>query len=234
MAHNRIVFVSGANRGIGFEFARQCSRRGDFVVAGYRAVGRSAELLKWAGATGNFFAVQVDVTNENDLGRLRDFIAAKFGRLDLLINNAGINLKYSDPLDKLNPSDLMENFRINVVGPFLTTKALHGLLVKGFNPKAVTISSQMGSIEQSSGYATPYRISKAAVNMLTKNQALAYKKDGLLCVALDPGWVKTEMGGPNAPLRPSESVTNMLRVIDNLTAKDNGAFLGHDGHRRPY
>jgi len=128
----------------------------------------------------------------------------------------------------------MENFRVNVIGPFLASKTLLPLLTKGKKPKIINISSQMGSIELSSGNSTPYRVSKAAVNMLSKNQALAYIKHGIVTVAMHPGWVRTDMGGPDAPLSPPEAISQMLEVIDKIGKKDNGRFLGFDGKARPY
>lgn len=234
MATNRIVFVTGANRGIGLEFARQLTARGDIVVAGYRDPERSAELLGMAENTEHLYAIPVDVTEEEAVERVRDLITKKFGRLDLLINNAGIHIKYSDPIDRLKPVDLMENFRVNVIGPFLAARILHPLLAKSDRAAIINISSTLGSIERSTDESVPYSISKAALNMLSKKQAMAYRKDGILTVALSPGWVRTDMGGPNASLHPSESVSRMLKVIDDLTPDDSGAFIGYDGQPRPY
>jgi NAD(P)-dependent dehydrogenase (short-subunit alcohol dehydrogenase family) len=230
----KIVFISGANRGLGYEFARQLHERGNIIVAGYRHPDRSAQLIKLADASDRLFAVRIDVTIPGDIIQLHDFILDKFQRLDLLINNAGINLKYSTPIDEIEPEDLLQHFRVNVVGPFMVSKNLRPLLAKGRTARIVNISSQMGSISQSSGNATPYRISKAAVIMLTKNQALAYAGDGIVTVAMHPGWVKTDMGGAEAPLHPDEAVEQILAVIDQLTPDDNGSFLGFDGNARSY
>jgi NAD(P)-dependent dehydrogenase (short-subunit alcohol dehydrogenase family) len=230
----KIVFVSGANRGIGFEFARQLAEKSEVVIAGYRDPDKSREILKMAEKGDHVQVFKGDVTDQDSLRILHDFIADHYGRLDLLINNAGIHLDYSTPIDEVEPDNIIENFRVNVLGPFLTSKILRPLLAKGNGPKIVNISSQMGSIEQTSGNATPYRISKAALNMLTKNQALEYINDGIVTIAMHPGWVRTDMGGSEAPLSPVESVSQMLEVIDNLSEPDNGTFLGFDGKTRPY
>jgi NAD(P)-dependent dehydrogenase (short-subunit alcohol dehydrogenase family) len=234
MTDQKIAFISGANRGLGFEFARQLHESGNTVIAGYRHPNRSAKLIKLADASDRLFAVRIDVTIPGDIIQLHDFIRDKFQRLDLLINNAGINLKYSTPIDDLEPEDLLQHFRVNVIGPFMVSRSLRPLLAKGQKSKIINISSQMGSISQSSGNATPYRISKAAVNMLTKNQALAYSGDGIITVAMHPGWVQTDMGGAEAPMHPDEAVTQILAVIDKLTSDDNGSFLGFDGNARSY
>jgi NAD(P)-dependent dehydrogenase (short-subunit alcohol dehydrogenase family) len=234
MKDTPIVFVTGANRGIGFEYVRQLIARSDHVVAGYRDVKRSRALLAMAKKHENLDAIVVDVTDPDQIENMRDFIADKFGRLDMLINNAGIQIKYEADLDAIAPDEIMENFHVNVVGPFLAGKILHPLLVKGINPKIINITSQMGSIEQASGNAAPYRISKAALNMLTKNQSVAYASDGIIAVALHPGWVRTDMGGSSAPLAPTDSVAGMLKVIDNLKDKDSGRFIGYDGRPRSW
>ena len=92
----------------------------------------------------------------------------------------------------------------------------------------------MGSIETASADSVPYRISKAAVNMLSKNQALSYKDSGIVTIAMHPGWVRTDMGGDQAPLSAEDSARQMLAVIDKLTLSDNGGFLGFDGNTRPW
>jgi len=234
MSDTPVVFVTGANRGIGFEYVRQLVDRNDQVVAGYRSEARSRDLLAMAKKRANLDAVKVDVTDQAQIENIRDIISDRFGRLDMLINNAGIQIKYDDDIDEVEPDEIVENFRVNVVGPFLTAKILHPLLAKGTNPRIINITSQMGSVEQASGNAVPYRISKAAVNMLTKNQAVAYARDGIIAVAMHPGWVRTDMGGSSAPLAPKDSVAGMLKVIDNLKEQDSGRFIGYDGRPRSY
>ncbi len=199
MSDTPVVFVTGANRGIGLEYVRQLVARKDMVFAGYRDESRSRDLLAMAQKNDNLETVAVDVTDEAQIEDVRDIIADKFGRLDMLINNAGIQIKYDNIIDDIEPDEIVENFRVNVVGPFLTAKILHPLLAASARPKIVNITSQMGSIEQASGNAVPYRISKAALNMLTKNQAVSYASDGIIAVAMHPGWVRTDMGGSGAP-----------------------------------
>jgi len=231
---NNIVFISGANRGLGLEFVRQLSTRGDTVIGGYRKADASGELLKLADERDNVHAVRVEATDRYDIENVKNFIHKQFGRLDILINNAGIHLKYSIPIDELEPDEIIENFRVNVIGPFLTGKILKSLLAKSDNPRLINITSEMGSIARSSGGATPYRVSKAALNMLSKNQSLEYKNSNITTIALHPGWVKTDMGGVNAPLEPPEAIGKMLQVIDSLTPEQNGTFLSYSGETLEY
>jgi NAD(P)-dependent dehydrogenase (short-subunit alcohol dehydrogenase family) len=231
---NRVVFVSGANRGIGLELVRQFAENSAIVFAGYRVKSRALGLFQLAGKNDRLLPVKVDITNEDDVKALAKTIKEKAGRLDLLINNAGISLKYYDNLAAINLDDLMDNFRVNVGGTHLVVKHLYPLVKKGNEKKIINISSTMGSIEKSSGGSTPYRVSKAALNMLTKNQAIEYGQDSVIVVAVHPGWVRTDMGGSNAHLSPEESVTGMLQVIETLTRDNSGELWSYAGNKIPY
>ncbi|MCP4568622.1 MAG: SDR family oxidoreductase [FCB group bacterium] len=234
--HNgkKVVFVSGANRGIGLEFARQLSEVGYVVIGGYRDPEKSQDLLTLSETLSDFNVFRGDATYEEDIKRLSQYIRDHFKKLDVVINNAGINLKYESTIDDVDPDDIMENFRVNIIGPFLVGKYLRPLMSSGNGSKIINITSQMGSIQMSNGGSLPYRLSKAALNMLTRNQSLAYRDFGIITVGLHPGWVRTEMGGPKAPLDPAETVSMMLGVIENLTPEDSGAFLTYDGRVLPY
>lgn len=234
MPDHPVVLITGANRGLGLEFVKQLHQRGDTIIAGYRESKRSSELLALAETNDNVLPFVLDVADEAAIKKLRTTIRRRFGRLDMLINNAGINFRYATPIDKVTAEDMLEHYRVNVVGPFLTATILRPLLALGTQARIVNLTSTLGSIERSDGGATPYRISKAGVNMLSKNQALEYKGDGIIVVALSPGWVRTDMGGPNAPLSPTESVNGMLKVIDGLKTADSGKFVNYDGQTNPY
>lgn len=234
MSENTIALVTGANRGIGLEFIRQLAERGTEVIGTYRDEGTSAELLSMAEAKKNVHAVRADVTDEKAVKKTADFIADTFGRLDLLINNAGINIKYKEGLEAVRPDDLAENFRVNVVGPFMCASTLAELLGKSDNARLVNIGSQMGSISRTSGNAVPYRVSKTALNMLTKLQALNYEDKKILVLSLHPGWVQTDMGGKDATLTPRESVGSMLSVIDGMSSEHNGGFYSYTGDALEY
>nr|XP_033798318.1 C-factor-like isoform X3 [Geotrypetes seraphini] len=168
--------------------------------------------------------------------------------LNVLINNAGICK--NNTLESVDEKDLLNAFTTNVVGPMLVTKAFLPLLKKAAqeNPQgkmswtraAVINMSTMGaSIEKTSETFlcwpfVSYRCSKTALNMLTRCQALGYMKDGILCTAIYPGWVQTDMGGPEAPLTVDQSVSGMLQVLCNLSEKHNGIFVDWEGKTIPW
>jgi NAD(P)-dependent dehydrogenase (short-subunit alcohol dehydrogenase family) len=233
-AKQRIVFISGANRGIGFGLTEPMAESGYTVIAGYRDEQRSQKLLQAAERSDEVMAIQVDVTLEPELRRLYTLISDRFGRLDMLINNAGVNIRPSDRINDLEWTNLEQNFKINVGGPFLTTLHLHPLLKNGKEAKVINVSSEMGSISASSGWATPYRLSKAALNMLSQNQALEYRSDGIVVISLHPGWVQTEMGGKSAPLPVGESASKILSAIEQISMKNTGQFWSYEGKLLPY
>jgi NAD(P)-dependent dehydrogenase (short-subunit alcohol dehydrogenase family) len=233
-SEEKTVFVSGANKGIGLGMALLMARKGYTVFAGYRDRERSGRLFAAAGEGGRIIPVKVDVTRQSDLKGLVDTIASGAGHLDILVNSAGVSLGKAADLDGFSLKDFTGSFLVNVGGPFLATKYLLPLLKEGREKKVVNISSVMGSIQLSTGDMAPYRLSKAALNMLTKNQAIAYQRYGITVVCLHPGWVRTDMGGPEAPLSVDEAVPRVVEIIENVSLARSGEFISYDGQVIPY
>lgn len=231
---NMVAFISGANRGIGYEFTRQLRGAGWQVIAGYRTEEKSKALLDDAEKDKYLHPFKVDITNENMLKDLAAFIQKEFGHIDLLLNNAAINPSRSDDVNEVNLDEINNTFHVDVVGPLLTTRYLYDLLRKGKNPKLVNISSKAGLISVANARNVPYRIGKAALNMLTKIQAESYRGDNVIVVAMNPGWTRTDMGGPNARLSVEESVSGMLKAITKISMNDTGSFIGYDGEKIVY
>jgi NAD(P)-dependent dehydrogenase (short-subunit alcohol dehydrogenase family) len=204
------------------------------VAAGYRDESRSKKLLAEAEKQRNILPVKVDVTIEDDLENLYHFIENKFGHLDILVNSAGVSINESAEVNQLNWQDLAGNLEVNVGGPLMTSKTLYPLLKKGREKKIINISSQMGSIQLTDGGATPYRVSKAALNMLSRNQAIEYKGDGIAVVIVHPGWVKTDMGGPAAPMTVTKSVRKIFQIIEMISLSNTGEFISVTGDTLPY
>ena len=231
---DRVAFVSGANRGIGFGLTLEMVQHGCKVAAGYRDETRSTKLLAEAEKHGSILPVKVDVTVEDDLQHLYEFVDNRLGHLDILVNSAGVNINESAQVNELNWQDLARSLEVNVGGPLMTSKILYPLLQKGKEKKIINISSQMGSIQLTGGGATPYRVSKAALNMLTRNQAIEYKGDGIAVVSLHPGWVRTDMGGPAAPMTVAESARKIFQIIEMISLSNTGEFISVTGDTIPY
>jgi NAD(P)-dependent dehydrogenase (short-subunit alcohol dehydrogenase family) len=227
--------ISGANRGLGLEFARQLLRRNARVVATARHPGRALELNELAAAhPGHLHILPLDVTSQASIHELAREAATLLDGLDLLINNAGL-LPAGERFGSLDPEVLDASFRTNARGPLLLTEALRELLKHGERAVVANIGSVIGSVAQTQAFRTPsYAIGKAAQNMVTRLLAAALAGDGITVLALHPGWVRTEMGGAKAPLGPEEAVARLLGVLEGATTERSGMFLDGDGNALPW
>lgn len=224
------VLITGANRGLGLELVRQCLARGDRVFAGCRTPGQAAALQAPAAShPGQLTVLLLDVTDEETMDVAVEAIRAQVDALDLLLNNAGVH-PGDETIRQVSAETLVHTFRVNAVGPILVAQRCLDLLRAGDRPTIVNISSEAGSIsrmQRHRGYA--YYGSKAALNMFTRALAFDSKMEGILVVALHPGWMRTDMGGSMAPLPPADSATGILEVVEGLTPADRGRFYTYEG-----
>jgi NAD(P)-dependent dehydrogenase (short-subunit alcohol dehydrogenase family) len=215
------VLITGTNRGIGLEFARQYASDGCDVVATAREPSTELEAL----------GVRIERLDMQDL----DAVVALGGsieRLDLLIANAGTWIpEHAEGAEDGRAWAAM--FVTNTIAPYLLAKTLLPQIgaAKG---KLMALTSGMGSIGESSGGYVPYRSSKAALNMAWHALAIEAKRLGVVAAVLDPGWVKTRMGGPNAPTPPEQSVAEVRRLIERLGPGESGGFFKRDGTRHAW
>ena len=222
------VLVTGANRGLGLEFARQYRADGWEVVAGCRKPDEAADLK----ATG----AEVHAVDVADPASIAGFRAAVGDQpLDLVIANAGVygggrQMK----LDDIDYDEWTRTLVVNLFGPVRIAAAFADNL-KAAHGKLVAITSQMGSVEDNgSGGFLAYRSSKSGLNGAFKSVAIELKRDGVTAMVMHPGWVATDMGGPSAPTTPEQSITGMRKVIDALTPEDAGTFRAFDGRTIPW
>ena len=210
------VLVTGANRGIGLEFAKQYSEDGWKVIATARQ--SSAEL--------DGLDIEVESLDLSDADQVEAFPRKIDGSLDLFIANAGTNHPMNSNGAR-NARDWEEMMMVNAIAPYQLGKALLPRMSGG--GKMIALSSSMGSIAENSGGWIPYRTSKAALNMAWNCLALEAKARGIPCVLFSPGWVKTRMGGSGAEITSNESVLAMRRLIDRLAIEDTGKFMRRRG-----
>ncbi len=229
------ILITGASRGLGLEFVRQTLDRGDQVLAGCRNPGEAADLQTLVSRHPDRLTVlPLDVTDGASIEAAVESVRSQVDGLDLLINNAGVNPQ-DETLASLNAQAMLHTFQVNSVGPLLVTKGFLDLLKRGDDPKVINITSKMGSLaSKQSGGDYSYCSSKAALNMLTRALAFDLRSKGILVVAVHPGWVQTDMGGSAAPLLPSESVRDLLKLIDRLRTIDTGKFFHRDGQELPW
>jgi NAD(P)-dependent dehydrogenase (short-subunit alcohol dehydrogenase family) len=230
------VLVTGANRGLGLALVRALLTRGERVIGTCRQPGKATELNRLAGEyPGHLHVLPLDVTQPKshaELARELPLVLGEGGRLDVLVNNAGV-LHSGERFGQLTAAHLEDSFRTNVMGPLLLTQALAPLLADG--AKVASISSMLGSISGVSRFGTPsYNISKAALNMASALLARALDERGITVLALHPGWVQTDMGGQDATLSAEDSAAGLLQVIDGATADDSGRFLDWQGEALPW
>jgi NAD(P)-dependent dehydrogenase (short-subunit alcohol dehydrogenase family) len=216
------VLITGANRGIGVEFARQYSTDGWDVIATARQSSPELDQLK----------LRIETLDLSDADAVAAFPRRIDGPLNLFIANAGTN----QPMNTASAGDARDwqvMMMINAIAPYQLGCALLPKLAEA-RGKAIAISSGMGSIGDNGGGWVPYRTSKAALNMAWSSLAMEAKPRGVTCVLLSPGWVKTRMGGAGAEITSEESVGDMRALIDRLTLDDSGRFLRRNGSDLPW
>jgi len=235
------VLITGAGRGIGLELARQYAERGDRVLAGCRDIERAPDLRALVDQhSGHVSVLPLEVT---DLASLTAAVRQAHGEveaLDVLINNAAANpgdttVDGPDGQHLLDDTSTLTIFNINVVAPVRVAQAFLTLLSAGTTPRVVNISSGAGSLTYNTkGGDYSYGASKAGLNMMTRTFAWNVRDHGITTIMIDPGWVKTDMGGSEADLEPVESGRGLVTVIDGLTLQDTGRYLRYDGSEVPW
>ena len=231
----KTTLITGASRGIGLEFCRQYAADGWRVLACSRLPEKADALNRLAAQYPELIKVHaLDVADHVEIERLAQVLADE--SIDLLINNAGI---YPDS-DKsgfghTDYAEWVQAFRTNTMAPLKMAEEFATQIARSRQKTIITITSKMGSIaDNGSGGSYLYRSSKAAVNMVVKSLAIDLKPLGITAVVFHPGWVKTDMGGPNALISAEQSVSGMRQVIGRLTMAESGRFFGYDGQEIPW
>jgi NAD(P)-dependent dehydrogenase (short-subunit alcohol dehydrogenase family) len=215
------VLITGANRGIGLEFARQYSSTGWDVIATARHSSPELDSL----------GVRVEQLDLSDADAVAAFPANIGGPLEQFIANAGTNHPMNgESAEGAHAWQAM--MMVNAIAPYVLGKALLARMAAG--GKMIAISSGMGSIGDIGGGWVPYRTSKAALNMAWSSLALEARPRGISCVLFSPGWVQTRMGGSGAQISAEQSVADMRALSDRLTIADTGRFLRRNGSDIPW
>jgi len=248
----RSAFITGCSRGLGLELVRQLAPHTEFLFATCRNPENATELLELAEENENIKVLPVDVLHHESFGDVAEEVSSIIGGggLNLLINNAGISPR-STRINYVSADQMNETFAVNTISPLLLTKAFLPLLKEAANNEAeeaeefcinnsvvVNMSSILGSISENtgdhSGGLYPYRCSKAGLNMVTRSLSIDLKSFGITVISMHPGWVRTDMGGPNATLAQHESVENMVNTMRNIQFEHSGMFFNHDGEVIPW
>ena len=217
------VFLTGANRGIGLAFAQSYAATGWRVLAACREPEKARALKT---VSGDIALHALEVTDEAQLAALAKSL--KDERIDVLINNAGVGGGEST-------EGWLRTLHINCIAPIRIAQALLPLVLRSERRVIASITSGMGSIsDNTSGGSYAYRSSKAALNAAMKSLSVDMAKRGVSVIVINPGWVRTDMGGAGARMAAADSVARMRTVIDNAGPAQNGKFFNYDGSEYPW
>lgn len=230
-AGKRIAVVSGANRGIGFETCRQLSQQGFLTILTSRDENKgkaAVELLLQEGV--DLIYHQLDVADLNSITRLASYVKEHFDRCDILINNAGVFLDRGKSVFDVPLEVLQETLEINFIGALSMCRAVAPFMRVHQYGRIVNVSSRMGSIANMGGYSAAYKLSKLVMNAMTRIMADEIKEINIKVNTMAPGWVRTDMGGPNAPRSLAQGVDTIIWLA---TLPDDGPTGGFFEDRKP-
>ncbi|KFY37993.1 hypothetical protein V494_04567 [Pseudogymnoascus sp. VKM F-4513 (FW-928)] len=234
-------FITGANRGLGLEFVTQLSQdEGNTIIATSRSLSPSTlEGLKALGNESRLHILECDASSPPSITSLGEQVTSLLGgdgKIDYLLNNAGVNVASQQTALTVTAEAILENVQTNVIGPALIVQVLEKHLGEG--SVVMNMTSGLGSMsdasESETTKCTGYSISKAGVNMLTLHQASGLRERGAVVVCVDPGWVKTALGGEGALMEKEDSIGGMLKTLKGLKKEDSGKFFAYDGREKAW
>jgi NAD(P)-dependent dehydrogenase (short-subunit alcohol dehydrogenase family) len=229
----RQILITGAGRGLGLELARQYADDGWTVFATCRDPGKASALSRLADSNHRVSVFGLDVTDIDGISKLSQLLKEEW--IDVLFNNAGTGIPKVQDFGSIDEKAWIEAFTINVIGPLKMAESFIHQVARSDQKIIATMSSIMGSIaENTYGNYYVYRSTKAAVNMVMKSLASDLYDKQIISICLHPGWVRTDLGGTQAPLETEESVRGIRRVLASLTLKDSGRFLTYEGAELPW
>ena len=227
------VLITGTNRGIGLEFVKQFLAREDTVLATCRDMGSATVLRQLNNDTRKLHIFELDGSSQKSMEDLTLQLAGH--AIDIFINNAGVYGPRDSTFGKVSANEWAKVLQVNAKAPMILTQLLIDNLRDGSDKKLLYITSKMGSIDDNKGGGSyVYRSSKAALNAVVKSISVDLRDSGFSVAVLHPGWVQTDMGGPNALIDVTTSVSKMIDVIDNLNFHNSGSFFNYDGGIIPW
>ena len=222
------ILVTGANRGLGIEFVEQYLNDGNEVIATYRNENSSMDLIKMGNERSNLKLLQLDVSSNKSLNSFAENLGDS--PIDIFINNAGVYGPRNSSFGNVDEENWIPAIKINAIAPILLTQLIIKNIRSGADKKLIFVTSKMGSIDDNKGGgAYVYRSSKTALNAVVKSLSVDLENEGIVVALIHPGWVKTDMGGPNAIIDKDTSVRGMTEVISNLNISSTGNFYNYDG-----
>lgn len=232
-----IIFITGANRGIGLGVTHHLLDAGHTVVASCRKPEEAVALREMEKASGErLILLRLDVIDEDSALEAVARIEDRVDRVDVLFNNAGVSPGWNKGgLEELDLTRFLPTLETNIVGPVIVARVCLPLLRRAKFPRIVNVSSGAGSLSKApSGMHMAYAVSKAGLNMVTRMMAKQLGQEGFTVVSLQPGWIKTDMGGPEADLEVDDATSEIAAMLGGISAEDNGEFLDRFGNHSDY
>ena len=228
------ILVTGANRGLGLGLVKKFLKNNEKVICTTRNISKSKELILCKKKyNDNLEICELDLLDKESPNILSNFLGNE--PIDLFINNAGVIGHSAQHFKSVSLNHWLDVLKVNLIAPLLITQSIIKNIEKSSERKIYFISSKVGSIEDNkSGGMYIYRSSKTALNQVVKSLSIDLKPLGISVISLHPGWVRTEMGGPNALISVEESVNGMVDVISNTSIINSGQFINYDGTRLPW
>ena len=228
------ILVTGANRGLGLALAQTGAERGHHIVAGVRDVRQIEDKLSNFEFSKSISIVPLDVTNEDSVIQAANFVKEQFGSIDAIVNNAGILLERDKTIEELNLDQVQASFDVNLFGPMRVVKYFLPLLIMGDSTTIINISSEAGSFDNAYGGDYAYAGSKTALNMFSQQLSKYVNGNNIQVYAVHPGWIKTDMGGDNAPGNPHDTANGILELIENKRRIESKyVFIDYKGNPMP-
>lgn len=227
------ILITGSSRGIGLEMVKQALDLGWRVYACCRNPSHADDLQSLEKtADGNLSIHRLDVSDLSQIQALSFEISES---IDILVNNAGRYGSMSHRFGNVDALDWMETFKVNSIAPLKMAEAFIRHIERGQRKLIVNLSSKMASIDDnSSGGSYIYRSTKTALNAVLRSMSIDLRDKGIICVNMHPGWVKTDMGGPNAEISTAQSVSGMFEILEKATLENSGSFYDIDGSIIPW
>ncbi len=225
MAGERIVLITGANRGIGQETARQLAAKGWHVVITARNEAAGRKAVTGLSEFGEADFIPLDVSSDASIAEASRLFGERYGHLDALVNNAGIYPEGDNSILTISADLIRKTLETNTLGPLLAARAFRPWLEKSPHGRIVNVSSGLGQLHDMADDAPAYSISKTALNAVTRQLAASLKPKNISVNCVCPGWVRTDMGGPNATREVAEGADTIVWLVDSAPSSLTGTFF---------
>ncbi|WP_160724421.1 SDR family NAD(P)-dependent oxidoreductase [Bacillus sp. USDA818B3_A] len=228
------ILITGANRGLGLALSQIGAERGHHILAGVRDIHHSEERLTNFDYSKSITVLPLDVVNEESIVQAANSVKDQFGTIDAIINNAGILLERDKTIEELDIDQVQRTFDVNLFGPIRVVKHFLPLLMMGDSSSIINISSEAGSFENAYGGDYAYASSKTALNMFSEQLSKYVKEKNIDVYSVHPGWIKTDMGGANAPGNPIDTANGIFDIIEKKHPIDSKyVFINQKGNPMP-